>query len=106
MFAVIYRWRVIPGLEAQFEEGWRLGTERIAVEFGGWGSRLHRGEGNVYVAYAQWPDEATWRRAMETRMRHSDDDARRKYRDAIEPSSFETVYAMPVVSDLLELRRA
>lgn len=105
MFAVIYKWRVIPGREAQFEEGWRAGTERIAEEFGGWGSRLHRGEGGVYVAYAQWPDEATWRRAMETRMHHSDDEARRKYRDAIEPGSFETVFALPVVCDLLDLRR-
>jgi heme-degrading monooxygenase HmoA len=106
MFAVIYRWRVIPGLEAQFEQGWRAGTERIAAEFGGWGSRLHKGEDGSYVAYAQWPDEATWRRAMESRMRHSDDQARRQYREAIVPGTFETVFAMPVVSDLLDLRRA
>jgi heme-degrading monooxygenase HmoA len=106
MFAVIYRWRVIPGLEPQFEEGWRAGTEAIAAEFGGWGSRLHKGEDGVYMAYAQWPDEATWRKAMETRMHHSDDEARRKYREAIEPGSFETVFAMPVAHDLLQLRRA
>jgi hypothetical protein len=106
MFAVIYRWRVVPGLEAQFEEGWRRGTQSIAAEFGGWGSRLHRGDDGVYVAYAQWPDEATWRRAMETRMRHSDEEARRMYREAIVPGSFETLFAMPVVSDLLDLRCA
>lgn len=106
MFAVIYRWRVIPGLEAQFEAGWRRGTERIAVEFGGWGSRLHRAEGNVYFAYAQWPDEATWAKATESRMRHSDDEAREMYRAAIEPGSFETLFAAPVAADLLELRRA
>ncbi len=106
MFAVIYRWRVIPGLEAQFEAGWRAGTEAIAAEFGAWGSRLHRGEGNVYVAYAQWPDEGAWRAAMESRMHHSDDEARRMYREAIEPGSFETLFAAPVISDLLDLRRA
>ena len=105
MFAVVYRWRVIAGREAQFEEGWAAGTERIAAEFGGWGSRLHKGEGRVYVAYAQWPDEATWKRAMETRMRHSDEAARIKYRDAIEEGTFETLFAGPVVTDLLELRR-
>jgi len=49
MFAVIYRWRVIPGLEAQFEEGWRAGTERIAAEFGGWGSRLHRTDDGAFI---------------------------------------------------------
>ena len=106
MFAVIYRWQVVPGLEAQFEAGWRRGTARIATEFGGWGSRLHAAGGGVYVAYAQWPDEATWKRATKQRMRHSDDEARRMYREAIVPGTFETLYAMPVTADLLELRRA
>jgi len=106
MFAVIYRWRVVPGLEAQFEAGWRRGTERIAAEFGGWGSRLHKAGDGVYVAYAQWPDEATFKHAMETRMDHSDDEARRMYREAIVPGSFETLASGPVVADLLELKRA
>jgi hypothetical protein len=105
MFAVVYRWRVISGLETQFEEGWRRGTARIAAEFGGWGSRLHR-DGQEYVAYAQWPDRATWAKAMETRMRHSDDEARDMYRAAIEPGSFETLFAGEVAHDLLELRGA
>jgi hypothetical protein len=105
MFAVIYRWQVVPGLEAQFEAGWRRGTERIAAEFGGWGSRLHAAGDGVYIAYAQWPDEATWKRATEQHMRHSDDEARRMYREAIVPGTFETLYAMPVAADLLELRR-
>lgn len=105
MFAVIYRWRVIPGLEAQFERGWEAGTRAIAAEFGGWGSRLHRTEDGLYIAYAQWPDKAAWERAMETRMHHSDDEARREYREAIAEGGFETLAAGEVVSDLLELRR-
>ena len=103
---MIYRWRIIPGREAQFEAGWRAGTERIAAEFGGWGSRLHKGEDGAYFAYAQWPDEAAWKGAMETRMQHSDAEARQKYREAIEPGTFETLFAGPVVSDLLQLERA
>jgi hypothetical protein len=106
MFAVIYRWRVIPGRERQFEEGWSRGTARIRDEFGGWGSRLHAAGEGVYIAYAQWPDEATWKRATEQGMRHSDEEARVMYRDAIEPGTFETLYAMPVTSDVLDLRRA
>jgi len=105
VFAVIYRWRVIAGREAQFEAGWRAGTEAIAREFGGWGSRLHKAEAGVYVAYAQWPDRATWEKAMESRMRHSNDEARRMYREAIAPDGFETLFAMDVTADLLELRR-
>ena len=49
MFAVIYRWKLVPGREALFEEGWCAGTEAIAKEFGGWGSRLHRGEDGIVV---------------------------------------------------------
>lgn len=103
---MIYRWRVVPGLEAQFEAGWRRGTERIAAEFGGWGSRLHKEGEGVYIAYAQWPDEATYARAMESRMHHSDDEARKMYREAIVPGSFETLASGAVVADLLELKRA
>jgi heme-degrading monooxygenase HmoA len=39
MFAVVYRWRIKPGLEAKFEEGWRRGTLAIRRDLGGWGSR-------------------------------------------------------------------
>ena len=105
MFAVIYRWRVIPGLEAQFEQGWRAGTQRIAAEFGGLGSRLHRSDDGAFIAYAQWPDKAAWEKAMQARMRHSDEEARKQYRDAIVPGSFETLFAMPVIADLLVHRR-
>ena len=103
MFAVIYRWQVLPGCEAQFETGWRRGTERIAAEFGGWGSRLHKQEDGVYIAYAQWPNEDAWKKAMESRMDHSDDEARKMY--AIVPGTFETIAKGDVVEDLLELRR-
>jgi hypothetical protein len=105
MYAVIYRWQVVAGLEAQFEAGWRRGTERIAAEFGGWGSRLHKQAEGVYIAYAQWPDEETWQRAMDSRMRHSNEEARKMYRDAIVPGTFETIAQGEVVADLLELRR-
>lgn len=106
MFAVIYRWRIVPGLEAQFEQAWAAGTAAIRDEFNGWGSRLHAAGDGIYIAYAQWPDEATWKAATEKRMHHSNEDSRTKYRDAIVPGTFETLYAMPVVSDVLDLRRA
>ena len=42
---------------------------------------------------------------METRMHHSDDEARRQYREAIVPGTFETIAQGEVIADLLELRR-
>jgi hypothetical protein len=105
MFAVVYRWKLIPGREAEFEEGWRAGTEAIAKEFGGWGSRLHRGEDGMVLAYAQWPDRATWEKAMATRMHHSNNAARAKYRGAFARESFETLFAGEIIADLLDLRR-
>jgi quinol monooxygenase YgiN len=105
MFAVIYRWKLVPGREEEFEEGWRAGTEAIAKEFGGWGSRLHRGADGIVVAYAQWPDRATWDKAMQSRMRHSNNAARAKYHNAFEPESFETLFEGEVTADMLQLRR-
>jgi hypothetical protein len=105
MFAVVYRWKLIPGREAEFEAGWRAGTEAISKEFQGWGSRLHKGDDGCFYAYAQWPDRATWEKAMETRMRHSNNEARAKYREAIAPDGFETLFSGEVIADLLQLRR-
>lgn len=102
---MIYRWRLLPGRDEQFEAGWKRGTAAIAREFGGWGSRLHRLEPGVYLAYAQWPDEAIWAKAREAGMRHGDTEAARLYREAIAPDGFETLFAAPVTADLLELRR-
>jgi len=64
-FVVIYRWRLRAGCEARFVRAWEGLTWAIRRERGGLGSRLHRSEDGRLVAYAQWPDEATWRRARE-----------------------------------------
>ena len=101
---MIYRCELIPGRKRQFEEGWRAGTAAITKEFAGWGSRLHRGDDGIVFAYAQWPDRATWETAMQSRMHHSNDAARARYRSAFEPGSFETLFAGDVAADLLQLQ--
>lgn len=65
MFIVIYRWRLKEGLESVFRQGWCEMTESIYRTRGSLGSRLHQAEDGTWVAYAQWPDEETWRRARE-----------------------------------------
>ncbi|MFJ9825226.1 hypothetical protein ACIRSU_12750 [Streptomyces sp. NPDC101160] len=59
MFAVIYRWRLQPGLEEQFVEGWHRVTAAIRLRCGSYGSRLHQTDDGTWVAYARWPDAAT-----------------------------------------------
>lgn len=62
-FCVIYRWRVVPGREQQFQEAWETLTQEIRAHEGGLGSRLHRAADGTWVAYAQWPDRGTWEAA-------------------------------------------
>ena len=60
MFAVIYAFDVKKGKEAQFLENWKLLTQCIYEYEGSLGSRLHKGAGQTYVAYANWPSQETW----------------------------------------------
>jgi len=60
MFAVLYRWSVRAGHEEQFTEAWTAMTVSIREQCGSFGSRLHRSADGTWVAYALWPDEATW----------------------------------------------
>jgi quinol monooxygenase YgiN len=57
MYAVIYRWRVEPKHETEFQRRWHEITEEIVTHHGGGGSRLHRAENGDWVAYARWPSK-------------------------------------------------
>ena len=59
MFAVVYRWRLHPGSEDRFQDGWERVTRAIRAGCGSHGSRLHRAADGTWVAYAVWPDAAT-----------------------------------------------
>ncbi len=65
MFCVIYRWELKPGREDDFIAAWARLTAAIREHRGGLGSRLHRAADGLWVAYAQWPDRATWESAQE-----------------------------------------
>jgi hypothetical protein len=66
MFAVIYRWRVAPGKELEFQEAWERLTREFVSHSSSWGSRLHRSSDGVWVAYAQWPSRVGWESAAVT----------------------------------------
>jgi heme-degrading monooxygenase HmoA len=103
MYVAVYGWRVKPGCEEQFREAWRRGTRAITRLYGSFGSRLHRAEDGRFIGYAEWPDEASWRRAFDAKMVYDDPEARRMFVEALESDSApgELIAAMEVLDDLL-----
>jgi ribosomal-protein-alanine N-acetyltransferase len=55
--AILYRWRLKPGREAEFRAAWAEGTRRIHQACKSYGARLHQGEDGLYWSYALWPSE-------------------------------------------------
>lgn len=54
-FIVLYRWRIRPGLEDQFVEGWTRVSRVYQKQRGSLGARLHRGSDGVWYSYAILP---------------------------------------------------
>ena len=99
MFVAIYCWRVRPGMEDQFREGWRRMTETLYRHHGSLGSRLHRNYDGTWFAYAQWPDRKHWEQAQEAAC-GSAADALLMMRDSLEnPGDLESVAFRLVVTD-------
>lgn len=101
MFAVVYRWKIREDLEKDFERAWNLGTVAIRRDLGGLGSRLHKMGDGEYFAYAQWPDEESYRRNRDARMPYEDEEARALYTRALQDSEAEVIIAGRVIDDLL-----
>ena len=55
--AVLYRWRLKPGREAEFAAAWAEGTALIHKACGSYGARLHEGSDGLLWSYAAWPSE-------------------------------------------------
>lgn len=54
MFVAIYRMRLRPGAEAQYEADWHAATRVAIDQFGSGGSSLFREADGTYVAIARW----------------------------------------------------
>lgn len=94
MFAVLYRWRLHPGREEQFVDGWNRVTRAIRQSCGSYGSRLHRASDGSWVAYARWPEDQA-RQGCE----HGETEGLRLMSEAIAERLPEIT--MELVSDLL-----
>ena len=99
-FAVIYRWRIKAGMEAQFVEAWSRITELYVAQRGGLGSRLHKGPDGIWYGYAQWPSAET--RSAAFAGESLDPVARDRMRAAV-AESFDEI-ALEPVADYLVMR--
>ncbi len=95
MFSVIYRFKIKEGSENKFQECWAKVTEEFKSLHGGLGSCLHASDDNLFVAYARWPDRASW----EKEKIFKDTASVEGMNDCIE-KQFEPIL-MSVVNDLL-----
>lgn len=96
-FAVIYRWRLKDGMEAQFIEAWSQITRLLREQRGSLGSRLHQGPDGIWYGYAQWPSAAARAAAFATPV---DADAGARMRAAI-AESLEEIPLAPVADFLV-----
>lgn len=99
-FAVMYRWRLKPGSEERFVDGWHRVTAAILDACGSFGSRLHRCEDGTWIAYARWPSDEVRRRCFDGPP--LDPEGSRMMRDAIDEEYDEV--RLQVVDDLLRER--
>jgi heme-degrading monooxygenase HmoA len=98
MTIFLYRWKIKPGKQKQFEDNWSAVTKAIRDQCGSYGSRLHLAINDEYFAYAQWPDALTREKCE---LDESSLEARKLMRDAVEFSYPDE--CLEVKSDLLVL---
>jgi len=96
-FAVIYRWRLHPGTERQFQQAWERATPLLMRHRGALGSRLHKAEDGTWIAYALWPSKLAWEQSRA--LPSVDPDASRQML-AAEAEAFAPVLLTPVADFL------
>lgn len=60
MFSIIYRGYIIPEHEVEYVQLWQTIAEHFIETQGALGSRLHKTDDGMYLAYSCWPNRATW----------------------------------------------
>jgi heme-degrading monooxygenase HmoA len=98
MIAILYSWRIKPDKEEQFIESWLQITEFLHNNSGSLGSRLHRGNDNLFYGYAQWKSDEERQNAFQNSAQISD--AIEKMRDSIEETMPE-IMLQPIADFLV-----
>lgn len=97
MYCIIYRFIVKDGCEQRFQKAWAEVT-RAYIEFAnGMGSRLHKSNGNEYIAYARWPSKEIREKAeLPNKIKNGPS---KEMLDCCE--TIETLYRLEEIKDLL-----
>lgn len=105
MFIVMFEFVVKKGFEEQFFASWPKVTQGIYLFKGSLGSRLHRDKSGAFIAYAQWPNEETYRKAASIGMSEDYEKQRQMMHDSLNLEATKTLYEMEVEIDYLHRRR-
>lgn len=100
MFAVVYSFDVRPERRTTFLDAWKNLTQLIYEYEGSRGSRLHHSEGNIYMAYAVWPNRKTWEESG-TKLPTEAEGLRSIMRESC--VNIETIHTWEVVEDLINI---
>jgi heme-degrading monooxygenase HmoA len=99
MFCVVYTFSVKQGQEETFIKAWSEMTMLIKTYEGGLGSRLHHKAEGEFIAYAQWPNKATWQAADGGKLPEKANAVRQNMRACTE--KIEVLHELDMVKDLL-----
>ncbi|GGE89659.1 hypothetical protein SAMN05443634_10478 [Chishuiella changwenlii] len=56
-FTIIYSFKIFDNKDIEFIQCWKELTELIYKFEGSYGSKLHKVNDNLFIAYAQWPNK-------------------------------------------------
>ena len=103
MFIVIYRFSVKAKKHDQFKKAWKEMTKLILNYSGSYGSRLHKENDSTFIAYAQWPDEISWKMGFDKLPKQADIFSKQMQNSC---DKIETIHKMTVVEDLLKSKNS
>lgn len=97
-FYVIYRMITNEGVSHEFITAWENLTIHIQNYCGGLGSKIHKEEEGVFIAYAKWPNKAAWENSTSSSPKEEEKLKleMRKY-----CSKVEVLHTVYLVSDLM-----
>ena len=98
MYCVLYEFKVKTGYEEPFRAAWRTVTENMVQEYGSLGARLHSSDEGLWIAYAQWPDQASWQSGHVI----IEEESRKMHVENCLDEIPRVILRMTVVDDLLE----